>query len=116
MCTWRLWVCVAALTGTVQPVLGNTADCQDLYVGRIMVEKGIGLHAVVFLNAAGDTSGSYWAYFTGWTAEDRKAALALLTSAKMTGHRVNVATTDVTGCEIQTGARDVLRVFLTTNP
>jgi hypothetical protein len=34
--------------------------------------KGVGLKAVVYLNERTATSGSYWSYFTGWTAEERK--------------------------------------------
>jgi hypothetical protein len=94
----------------------STLDCNDLYVGRIWVEKGQGLKAVVFLNHPNDGSGSYWSYFEGWTADERKEALTLLTAAKAMRHRVNVTTEDPSGCTIQLKSTVVKSLYLTTNP
>ena len=91
-------------------------DCQNLYVGRIWVEKGEGLKAVVLLNSPTDSSGSYWAFFQSWSDEDKKAALALLTAAKLSQHRVNVTTNEADGCGIYLGGTWLTQVFLATNP
>jgi hypothetical protein len=94
----------------------STTDCQNLYVGRIWVEKGHGLRAVVYLNNKDDTSGSYWSYFAGWSADERKEALSLLVAAKAAGHRVNVVTEESDECGLQKGGTVTKTVFLTTNP
>lgn len=96
--------------------LAGLSDCQDVYVGRIWVQQGSGLHAVVLIGSPGDSSGSYWIYFTNWTAEERRAALATLTAAKMAGHRVHVTTTHTSGCGITSDATHGASVFLATNP
>lgn len=79
----------------------STTDCRNLYVGSIQIIKGTGLQAVVYLNAPEDNSGSYWSNFSGWTAEDKKAALSVLMMAKASKHRVNVATDQANGCGLQ---------------
>jgi len=94
----------------------STTDCQNLYIGRIWVEKGYGLRAVVYLNNKGDGSGSYWSYFTGWSADERKEALSLLVAAKAAGHRVNVVTEDSDECGLQKGGTVTKALYLTTNP
>lgn len=94
----------------------STTDCQNLYVGRIWVEKGVGLKAVVYLNNKEDNSGSYWSYFNGWSADERKEALSLLVAAKAAGHRVNVTTENADGCGLQAGGTSTNSLFLTTNP
>lgn len=94
----------------------STLDCNGVYVGRIWVEKGQGLKAVVFLNHPDDGSGSYWSYFEGWSADERKEALTLLTAAKAMRHRVDVTTEDASGCTIQSQGTVVKRLFLATNP
>jgi hypothetical protein len=106
---------IACLTSSV--VMASTADCQNLYVGRVVVENGQGgLSLVVFLNNQGDTSGSYWVHFESWGMDEKKAALALLTTAKISQHRVNVATTATGGCGIQAGDTVAKNVTLATNP
>lgn len=113
---------VATAVLSVIAVLGaptaraDLGDCQNLYVGRVWLERGTGLYAAVFLNQPGDASGSYWVYFSTWTAEDKLAALALLTAAKLSAHRVNVTTTASGGCGVSTNSFEATSVFLATNP
>lgn len=109
------WILLAAVSfsGVCQ---ASTTDCQNLYIGRIWVEKGVGLKAVVYLNNQGDSSGSYWSYFVGWSADERKEALSLLVAAKAAGHRVNVTTENADGCGLQAGGTTTKALFLTTNP
>lgn len=104
------------LISFVPPAYASTLDCQNLYVGRIWVEKGQGLYAVVFLNHPDDSSGSYWSFFVNWTPEERKSALAMLTTAKVLQHRVHVITEAANGCAIQDGGQHVKSVFLANNP
>ena len=77
-------------------------DCQDLYVGRIVAQKGYGLWGVQLLQNPGDASGSYWINFDNWSAEEKTTALALLTTAKIARHRVNIATYEADGCSLAT--------------
>ena len=97
-------------------VQADTTNCQNLYVGRIWVEKGTGLKGVVYLNNRGDGSGSWWSYFNGWTPDEKKDALAMLMAAKVSNHRVNVNTENTDGCGIKTGFTNTESVYLTTNP
>lgn len=97
-------------------VVASTTDCQNLYVGRIWIEKGIGLRAVVYLNAVGDTSGSYWSYFNGWSADERKEVLSILMMAKASQHRVNVVTENSDQCGLQAGGTQTKALYLATNP
>lgn len=93
-------------------------DCSSVYVGMIWVEKGAGLFGVTFHNSPTDTSGSNWQYFssTHWTTEDLKAAMALLTAAKLSQHRVNVATYGPNDCGITTGWHYMKNVILAPVP
>ena len=97
-------------------VNASTTDCQNLQIGRIWVERGLGLKAVVYLNARGNSSGSYWSYFNTWTGEDKKDVYSLLMAAKLSNHPVNVVTTNSDGCGLQAGGTETREVFLTTNP
>ncbi|MCH2041051.1 MAG: hypothetical protein MK185_10500 [Saccharospirillaceae bacterium] len=94
----------------------STTDCQNLHIGRIWVEKGTGLKAVVYLNNRGDTSGSYWSYFKDWSLDERKEALSMLMAAKASNHRVNVITENTDGCGLIAGGTQTKALFLTTNP
>lgn len=111
-----------ALSALVLATLGATpaqADlttCENLYVGRIWVERGHGLRAVVLLNAPTDASGSYWMYFDNWSADEKKSALATLTAAKLGGHRVHVTTDEIGGCGLASGGTYAKMVYLATNP
>lgn len=96
--------------------IADITDCQNLYVGRIWVENGSGLYQVVFLNNPTDTVGSYWVRFTNWSADDNKAALALLTAAKISGHRVQVVTTETNGCGMQLAQTTAKSVVLANSP
>jgi hypothetical protein len=97
-------------------VFASTTDCQNLYIGRIWLEKGLGLKAVVYLNNRGDSSGSYWSYFTGWTADDKNVLLSSLMLAKAANHRVNVETENADKCGLQAGGTITKALYLTTNP
>jgi hypothetical protein len=106
------------ISALVAPVMtsASTLDCQNVYVGRIWIEKGHGLYGVVLLNHPADTSGSYWLMFFDWTVDEKKAALAALTTAKISGHRVHVASTEADGCSIQTGQRIAKTIALANEP
>lgn len=98
------------------PSHSDTADCKDLYVGKIWTEKGHGLRGVIFMNHPNNTSGSYWVFFNNWSVEEKKAALSILTAAKISKHRVDVVTEEPDGCSIDTGQRQVKRLDLAANP
>ena len=98
------------------PASATLSDCQDLYIGRIWVERGYGLKAVVFLATPSAGGGSYWSYFDYWTPEERKSALATLQAAKLSGHRVHVTTDNTDGCGILGGGTYVKALFMATNP
>lgn len=112
----KITIFIAIILIIGSPASASTIDCQNLYIGRIWVEKGAGLKAVVYLNERTDSSGSYWSYFTGWSAEDKKEVLTLLVAAKASGHRVNVETTNADGCGLQAGGTTTQAMFLTTQP
>lgn len=104
-------------------ILASTAaeadlnDCTGVYVGRIWVEQGSSaLKAVVLLASPSAPSGSYWAFFSGWSADELKGALALLTAAKISQHRVDVLTTEPNQCNVLAGGTTMKAVFLSTNP
>ena len=111
-----MWCLCLSVLGLCKGATASIVDCQDVYVGRIWIERGYGLFGVVFLNSPSDASGSYWQYFTTWTADDRKSALATLTTAKLTQHRVHVTTDEPGGCAINTGNRYVKSVTLANGP
>jgi hypothetical protein len=98
------------------PSYATLSDCQDLYIGRIWIERGSGLRAVVFLASPTDGSGSYWSYFDNWTADEKKSALSTLEAAKLAGHRVHVTTDNADGCGILAGNTYAKALFLSTNP
>tara|TARA_R110001599_G_scaffold249359_1_gene449225 strand:- start:12532 stop:12873 length:342 start_codon:yes stop_codon:yes gene_type:complete len=97
-------------------VAASTIDCKNLYVGSIQVIKGIGLNAVVYLNNPGNSSGSYWSNFNGWSRDDKKEALSLLLMAKASNHRVNVSTESTGGCALLDGGTTLKSLNLTNNP
>lgn len=92
------------------------SDCSDLYVGSIWLEQGQGLYAVVLLQNEGDASGSYWMYFTQFSVDDRKAALATLIAAKMASHRVYVRTTATDQCSIVGTSQYVKALYMAHRP
>jgi hypothetical protein len=98
------------------PALADLNNCSNLYVGRIWIERGSGLMAVVFLNSPTDASGSYWSYFNNWSVDEKKSALATLVAAKLAGHRVNVVTDNSDQCGIVNSAYNIKSVFIATNP
>ncbi len=94
----------------------STIDCQGLYIGRIWVEKGVGLKGVVYLNHPDNSSGSYWSYFAGWSESEKKEVLSVLMMAKAARHRVNVVTENAGGCGLQASSTITKAVYLATNP
>jgi len=84
--------------------LASVADCQSVYVGKIMAQKGYTFR-VVFLDNPSDTSGSYWVDFNHWNEDDKKVALTLLTTAKATQTPVSIVTQESDGCSISSGQR-----------
>ncbi len=96
--------------------LSDLSDCQNVYVGRIKVEKGAGATGVVFLNSSENTSGSYWVSFSGWGDADRKEAVSLLLAAKTAKHRVNLTTESEGGCGITNGFTVAKLIYLATKP
>lgn len=111
----RFLILVVAIFASA-PARADLNDCQNLYVGRIWVEKGAGLKAIVLLTDPVNSSGSYWVHFNDWTVDERAHALALLTSAKLSKHKVNVATQASDGCSITTTAQVMQSVYISTNP
>ncbi|MEO8018735.1 MAG: hypothetical protein ABI769_13045 [Pseudomonadota bacterium] len=112
----RIALLISVLGVLPLPARATLLDCQDLYVGRIWLERGIGFQAVVFLANPTDAGGSYWSYFTYWSVDERKSALATLEAAKLAGHRVHVTTDNVDGCGITAGGTYVKSLILSTNP
>jgi hypothetical protein len=108
-----LIVIAATLSGRAQ---ADVSNCQDVYVGRIWVDRDFGLRAVVVINTPQSTGGSYWIYFDNWSADPKKSALATLTAAKMSGHRLHVATEEADQCGIATGGTQMRHLYLATNP
>jgi len=110
----KFFIIVSLLTSSIASA--STTDCKGLYVGRIWVEKGVGLKAVVYLNNRGDSSGSYWSYFNGWAPDERKEALSMLMTAKVSNHRLDVTTENADGCGMQAAGTVTKVLHLTTNP
>ncbi len=108
--------CVASLLFASASAQATLNDCSDLYVGSIWIEQGTGLYAVVLLQNEGDMSGSYWMYFTQFAAEERKAALATLTAAKLANHRVHVKTHAADQCSIVGASQYVKSVYMAHRP
>ncbi len=98
------------------PARADLLNCENLYVGRIWIEQGQHLHAVVLLANQSDPGGSYWISFSNWSLEEKKAALATLTAAKLSGHRVHVTTHAASGCDIALGWQSMKSLFLSTGP
>ena len=114
----RAWV---AATSTVMAVTASNAHadlitCENLYVGRVYLERGQNLKSVVLLNNQTDASGSYWLYFDNWTADEKEAAVAMLMAAKLAGHRVHVGTDASGGCSISTNSQFVKSLTLANAP
>ncbi len=95
-------------------VNADTSNCLDLYVGAITARSD--RTYVVFKNAKDSTSGSYDQNFDGWPADEKRLAVSLLLSAKMSGHRVNVTTQNANGCGIQDGGGTLRYVQLSNLP
>lgn len=90
-------------------------NCMGVYVGMIQVEKGGGLTGVTFHDSPTDASGSYYQNFSGWSADDKKAVLAILTAAKVSQHRVNVTTEASGECGIAVTWQVMKSVVLAPN-
>lgn len=107
--------CAAALLLLSGIAHADISNCTGVYVGMITVKKGGGLEGVTFLNSPTDSSGSYYQYFTNWSAEDAKAVLAVLTAAKLSAHRVNVTTEASDECSITSGWHTLKTVTLASS-
>ena len=111
----KYFVLIATLVAS-SVTSASLIDCQDVYVGRIWTEKGVGLKAATYLNASSDTTGSKWSYFTGWSVDERKEALSSLLMAKASKHRINIATQSAGYCDIQNSETVTIQVILTAVP
>src|SRR5262245_48139428 len=94
----------------------SLADCSSLYVGQIIVERGVVVR-VSFLANPDDMSGSQGQWFSpAWSAEETRMAVAMLMTAKVAGHRVNIATEGPSGCGITSNGYYLVRVIMANNP
>jgi len=103
-----------SLFGSSLGAQASLSDCKDLYVGAITQQKG-GVY-VVLKDAQQNAGGSYAQNFTGWTEEDKSRALSILMAAKISNHRVNVATLAEGECSITQGGKTLKYVQLSSNP
>ncbi|MET1257459.1 hypothetical protein [Aliikangiella maris] len=94
----------------------ENVNCIGVYVGRISIDKTLGLNQVVFLSNPNNSSGSYWANFSGWEASAKKEALSVLMAAKASKHRVDVYTTATDNCSIGVGGQTLTTIHLSTKP
>ncbi len=86
-------------------------DCKNLYVGRISVNDG-GIPRAVFLTNPGNSSGSYWVFFSNYSESGRGSALSVLMAAKLSGHRLDLYTSGSNSCDIATGSRQAADLHL----
>lgn len=77
-------------------------DCKNLYVGRISVNEN-GLKRAVFLTRNTDSSGSYWVGFENFSEQGKSAILSLLVASKLSGHRLDLYTSEEGRCGIANG-------------
>ncbi|AOT07736.1 hypothetical protein [Pseudoalteromonas luteoviolacea] len=98
------------------PALAAFNKCTGVYVGRIVINNQLGLDKVVLMESPESTSGSSWVNFAGWDKDAKKEALSVLMAAKVSRHRVDVATTAGDRCSIGTPNRTFYEVILSTNP
>ena len=94
--------------------IAGISDCTGMYVGSMSQRVGYPL-TVVFLDSQGSASGSHDVFFTNWVEEEKNTAVSLLLAAKMSGHKVNIETTEVSKCDITTGYRTLSFVQMTNN-
>jgi hypothetical protein len=74
---------MASLSLMTSIAVADEKNCKNLYVGEIVVERRFGsLSHVKFLIARGG-SGYRWVVFRTWSEDEKKSALALLTTAKI---------------------------------
>jgi hypothetical protein len=106
---------VAALSLLAGVANADISNCSGVYVGMILVEKGAGLSGVTFHNTATATSGSYYLNFNGWSSDDKKAVLGVLTAAKMASQPINIKTEASSECGIDTTFQTLKRVELAPN-
>ena len=95
--------------------LTSIEKCAGMYVGSMSQRVGYPL-TVVFINEQGSTSGSHDVFFTDWAEDDKNTAVSLLLAAKMSGHKVNIETTEASKCDITTGYRTLSFVQMTNKP
>lgn len=75
-------------------------NCLDMYVGDVKIKRGGGLDFATFKDGPNDETKSGPVYFSDWTSEDKKSALALLIGAKVTSSRVNITIGPSSSCSI----------------
>ncbi|MCJ8269641.1 MAG: hypothetical protein MJK04_09585 [Psychrosphaera sp.] len=85
-------------------------DCTDLLVGNISIYRAG--NAGVSFKVEGSSSNSYALNFSGWNADAQKQALALLTTAQITGKKVIIRTLAAGGCSISASWQTVSEVHL----
>jgi hypothetical protein len=109
---------IASLSLMTRMAVADINNCQNLYIGQIVVEKGFGsLSHVMFKDNPDHATGSKWVVFRSWSEDEKKSALALLTAAKVAQHRVNIITQAADGCSIVTlQALEAQNVGLAINP
>jgi len=108
------FIAIFVLSVASSVAVAGIDNCQDMYVGQVIVERGIGLKVVTFKNGPNDGGTSNWVSFEEWTSDDKKSALALLTSAKLSQHRVNISTNGLNSCAL-TGVTHAVNVHLAKN-
>lgn len=109
-------ICAAALLLLANIAHADISNCTGVYVGMIKVEKAGALTGVTFQNSPTDSSGSYYVAFTNWTIDEKKAVLAVLTAAKLSEHRVDVATEASGECGITSGWQVAKSIVLAATP
>lgn len=111
----RFIVAVAVWFFCSDPVHAGLSNCTDIYVGAIGYQYNAA-PVVVFLESPTDVSGSYAISLTDFSAEERKNIIAILLSAKLSGHRVAVTTAAVNQCGISSTWQNLRSVTLNNNP
>jgi hypothetical protein len=93
------------------PTRADISNCTNVHVGTVWVAKGNSLVGVVFVNAPGESSGSYLVSFSGWSEAEKQSALALLTLAKNSQRPVTLTTEHASGCAINTAGQIVKDLY-----
>jgi hypothetical protein len=106
----KLAVSAVFLSIVSMPASADFTDCNNLLVGNISIYRAG--NAGVSFKVEGSSSNSYGLNFSGWSADAQKQALALLTTAQVTGKKVIVRTLAADGCSISASWQTVSEVHL----